>query len=87
MSANGNRVTTKQFYEKLGAVEEKITRRLDILLEGQTRVDTIVQAHEKRLDKHESDIESLERSDRRWAGISGLIAAIAGAIAGWWGRG
>jgi len=87
VSTNGNRVTTQQFYEKLGAVEEKITARLDTLLEGQTRVDTIVQAHEKRLDKQEVDIESLERSDRRWAGISGLIAAIVGAVAGWWGRG
>ena len=68
-------------------LEEKITARLDILLEGQTRVDTIVQTHEKRLDKQEADIESLERSDRRWAGFSALIAAIAGAVAGWWGRG
>lgn len=87
MSANGNRVTTQQFYEKLGAVEEKITRRLDTLIQNQTRLMTVVDAHEKRLDKQEGDIEDLERSDRRWAGLSGVVAAIAGAVAGWWGRG
>lgn len=85
MTANGGRVTTQQFYEALRKMDERINRRLDILLEGQTRVSTIVEAHEKRLDKHEGDIESLERSDRRWAGLSGIIAAIAGAVAGWWG--
>lgn len=86
-ASNGARVSTRQFYEALRAMDERINRRLDRLLEGQTRVATIAAAHEKRLDKHEKDIEALEKSDRRWAGISGFVAAILGAIAGWWGRG
>ena len=86
MSHNGNRVTTRQFYEALREMDGRINRRLDRLLESQTRVTTIAETHEKRLDKHEADIEALERSDRKWAGISGFVAALLGAIAGWLSR-
>ena len=84
---NGGRVTTREFYDAIREMDGRINRRLDGLLEGQTRTSTIAEAHEKRLDKYEGDIESLEKSDRKWAGISGLFAALLGAIAGWWGRG
>ncbi len=85
--SNGNRVTTREFYDALIDMDSRLNRRLDTLLEAQTRVTTIADAHEKRLDKAEAEIEDLERSDRKWAGITGLVAAILGAIAGWWGRG
>ncbi len=84
---NEGRVTTRQFYDAIREMDARINRRLDGLLEGQTRVSTIAAAHEKRLDKYEGDIETLEKSDRKWDGISGFIAALLGAIAGWWGRG
>ena len=84
---NGGRVTTREFYDALRAMDGRINRRLDGLLEGQTRTTTIAEAHEKRLDKLESEIGILEKSDHKWAGISGVIAAILGAVAGWWGRG
>lgn len=83
---NGSRVTTREFYDALREMDARINRRLDTLLESQTRVTTIAEAHEKRLDKVEAEIEGLERSDRKWAGITGLVAALLGAIAGWWGR-
>jgi hypothetical protein len=84
---NGSRVTTREFYDAVREMDVRINRRLDTLLEGQTRVSTIAKAHEKRLDKADKEIEALERSDRKWAGLTGLIAALFGAIAGWWGRG
>lgn len=83
---NGSRITTREFYDALREMDARVNRRLDTLLESQTRVTTIAEAHEKRLDKAEAEIESLERSDRKWAGITGLVAAILGAIIGWWGR-
>ncbi len=86
-NGNAGRVSTREFYDALRDMDGRINRRLDGLLEGQTRVSTNTAAHEKRLDKHEKDIETLERSDRKWAGLSGLLAALLGAIAGWWGRG
>lgn len=84
---NNIHVTTREFYDALREMDARINHCLDGLLECQTRTTTIAAAHEKRLDKHESDIEKLEGSDRKWAGISGLVAALLGAIAGWWGRG
>ncbi len=86
-NGSGGRVSTREFYDALRDMDGRINHRLDGLLEGQTRVSTIAAAHEKLLDKHEKDIETLERSDRKWAGFSGLLAALLGAIAGWWGRG
>ena len=49
MSSNGNRVTTRQFYEALREMDGRINRRLDRLLESQTRVTTIAETHEGRI--------------------------------------
>lgn len=85
MVENNGKVTTREFYVTLQKMDERVNKRLDKLLEGQSKSMTMLEAHEKRLDKHEEDIESLERSDKRWVGFSGIIAVVAGAIAGFFG--
>lgn len=85
--ANG-RVTTREFYEKLEQVEQRLIARLDkiddnvqancVMLEG---IQHDVSSHEARLDSHASKIEKLQESTKQAGIIASLIAVVGSAIA------
>ena len=91
---NGGRVTTAQFYEKMMEMEERMIRRLDALNEKMDTVTSVQAAQmarteilEKRTEKHETENDYLQQSDRKWGAFSMLVAAIGSIIAGIWGTG
>jgi len=85
--ANG-RVTTREFYEKLERVEQRLIARLDhidksvqsncVMLEG-IRHD--VASHEARLDSHAGKIDNLRDGAKQAGVISSVIAVIGSTIA------
>ena len=79
-----NRVTTREFYDRLETVEQRLIMRLDniddsvkqncILLEGM-RHD--IEDHESRLDSHASKIDKIQDGTR----LANIIAVVGSTIA------
>lgn len=85
--ANG-RVTTKEFYEKLEKVEQRLIARLDkidssvqancVVLEG---IAHDIDDHEARLSSHAAKIEKLQDSTKQAGVIASIIAVVGSVIA------
>jgi SMC interacting uncharacterized protein involved in chromosome segregation len=82
------RVTTREFYEKLERVEQRLITRLDsidtsvqancVMLEG---IKHDIDKHEKELDAHQRHIDSLRDSAKQAGVISSIIAIVGSTIA------
>ena len=86
--ANGGRVTTKEFYDKLTEVEQRIIRRLDALdcnIDENRKVLAVMeertQSHERRLDSQSTKIGTLQESDRKWGAFNAALVALGSFIA------
>jgi hypothetical protein len=96
MPANGNRVTQKQLYQEVMALEGRLSSKIDAVLAAVHENRTLSAAefaclHEgtgansKRLDVldgPEGRVAILEKSDTRWKALTALLGALGGALTG-----
>ena len=86
--ANGGRVTTKEFYEKLVETEQRVLagiKDLDCKIDENRKVLAALEerthGHERRLDSHATKIAVLQDSDRKWGAFNAALVAIGSFIA------
>lgn len=96
MPANGNRVTQKQLYQEVMALEGRLSSKIDAVLaavhENREKsagefacLNEGFRGFRKRLDDLDSPegrVALLERSEGRWKAFAAVIGSLAGAIAG-----
>lgn len=92
MDNNGGRVTTREFYEallkqndKMDHMEQRIVGKLDKIIDRQIDIRQELSVHCSRLDEMEKDVDKLSKLDKIIGGITGTLAIIAAAIAGYLG--
>ena len=85
MTEGNGRITTQKFYEELIKVKEEqaSTRLLLEKYHGDVKVALKqIENNEGKITDNADDIDSLEKSDKRWASITGIASGgIAAAIA------
>jgi hypothetical protein len=96
MTGNSNRVTQKQLYQEIMALEGRLGSKIDAVLAAVNENRTAnakeyaclqagFQAAQKRLgdlDGPNGRVANLEGSDNRWKAFTALLGALGGAVTG-----
>lgn len=98
MPPNGsNRVTQRQHFEAIMALDSKLSTKVDAVLaavnENRTanaaafgKLGQCLESHHNRLealDGPDGRVAGLERSETRWRALTAFLGALAGAFFGW----
>ena len=90
MTANGSRVTQKQLYDTVLAVDEKLSKKIDTVLAAVSE-NRIANAGEfASLNEGlngkgglKDRVHTLETSETKWRALTAVVIAGAGAFFGW----